>query len=107
MENDENRSPFDGRTWEDIGENAMEKIQMDVDSLEKLIDTISENTDIKELCEEIAKIIGGKESSKNLLAFVPKLVRIAYQLVEKDGTRGDEIEKMVKVVIVLLESKMA
>lgn len=80
---------------------------MDIGSLEKLIDDVSNNVDVAALSEEIKKIISGTEPINNLLAFVPMVARVAYGIVEKDGTRSAEIENIVKIIISLLQNKMA
>lgn len=77
-----------------------------VSSIEELIDQIVDNKSVKELCEEVEKIIRGEEPVKELLAFVPVIARIAYGIIEKDGSRGAEIEQIFKVIIGLIESKM-
>lgn len=84
----------------------MEVYVGDVSSIEQLIDQIVDNPEVKELCEEVEKIIRGEEPVKELLAFVPVIARMAYGIIEKDGTRGAEIEQILKVIIGLIESKM-
>ena len=79
----------------------------DIPSIENLIDQLSSNPDVQALIAEVEKVIKGEEPVKNLLGFIPMVTRIAYGLIEKDGTRGAEIEQIVKVIIGLLESKLA
>lgn len=91
-------------------EEATKKAQAvlgDINSIENLIDEIAVSPSVHALCGEIQKIIDGEEPIKDLLAFVPMIARFAYDLIERDGKRGDEIEQIVKVIIGLFESKMA
>lgn len=76
---------------------------MTFDELEKLIDNVANNAEVVELSEEIHNIISGTDSRTKLLAFLPIMSKIIYEIIEKDDTQANSVENLCGIVVNLIQ----
>lgn len=75
---------------------------MDFNELERLINNIASNPDVIKLMGEIEAIGEGKDSKAKLLAFLPIIAKIVYEIIDKDNLHGDEFEFVQSLAQLLL-----
>jgi len=75
---------------------------MDFNELERLIDNVAANPEVMKLIREVEAIVDGKDSTTKLLAFLPIIAKILYEILDKDGTHESTFEMVESLIQIIL-----
>jgi len=75
---------------------------MDFNELERLIGNVAANPEVMKLIGEVEAIVEGKDSTTKLLAFLPIIAKILYEILDKDGKHESTFEMVETLIQIIL-----